>query len=144
MMSQTRIRSWLRHCATSRNVVGSVPDGVTGIFHWDNPSGHTMALGSTQPLREISTCDGGEGVYRRQVRRVDTLATFVCQLPWNLGSSNSWNPQGLSRDCVVFLPLLYIWPSSINVFMSCDFFTRTEMFMNFVWSNNGVLRAGLV
>ena len=26
-------RSWLRHCATSRKVTGSVPDGVTGIFH---------------------------------------------------------------------------------------------------------------
>ena len=29
----TRWRSWLRHCATNRNVVGSIPDGVTGIFH---------------------------------------------------------------------------------------------------------------
>jgi hypothetical protein len=26
-------RSWLRHCATNRNVAGSIPDGVTGIFH---------------------------------------------------------------------------------------------------------------
>ena len=24
----------LRHCATSRKVAGSIPDGVTGIFHW--------------------------------------------------------------------------------------------------------------
>jgi len=23
---------WLRHCATSRKVVGSIPDGVIGIF----------------------------------------------------------------------------------------------------------------
>jgi hypothetical protein len=23
----------LRHCATSRKVTGSIPDGVTGIFH---------------------------------------------------------------------------------------------------------------
>jgi hypothetical protein len=28
----TRWRSWLRHCGTNRNVAGSVPDGVTGIF----------------------------------------------------------------------------------------------------------------
>jgi hypothetical protein len=27
-------RSWLRHCATSRKVVGSIPDGVTGIFNF--------------------------------------------------------------------------------------------------------------
>ena len=26
-------RSWLRHCATSRKVAGSIPDGVTEIFH---------------------------------------------------------------------------------------------------------------
>jgi hypothetical protein len=25
-------RSWLRHCATSRKVAGSIPDGVVGIF----------------------------------------------------------------------------------------------------------------
>jgi len=29
----TRWRSWLRHCATSRKVAGSIPDGVVGIFH---------------------------------------------------------------------------------------------------------------
>ena len=32
-----------------------LPDGVIGIFHWHNPSGRTMALGSTQPLTEMST-----------------------------------------------------------------------------------------
>jgi len=26
-------RSWLRHCATSRKVAGSIPDGVIGFFH---------------------------------------------------------------------------------------------------------------
>jgi len=31
------------------------PDGVIGIFHWHNPSGRTMALGLTLPLREMST-----------------------------------------------------------------------------------------
>jgi hypothetical protein len=28
----TRWCSWLRHCATSRKVTGSIPDGVIGIF----------------------------------------------------------------------------------------------------------------
>ena len=28
----TRWRRWLRHCATCRKVVGSIPDGVNGIF----------------------------------------------------------------------------------------------------------------
>ena len=38
------------HCATSWKVAGLIPNGVTGIFHLCNPSGRTMALGSTQPL----------------------------------------------------------------------------------------------
>jgi hypothetical protein len=29
----TRWHSWLRHCAISRKVACSIPDGVTGIFH---------------------------------------------------------------------------------------------------------------
>jgi hypothetical protein len=43
----TRWRSWLRHCATNRNVAGSIPDG--------DRFGSTMALRSTQPLTEMST-----------------------------------------------------------------------------------------
>ena len=31
-MGGTRWRSWLRHCATSRKVAGSIPDGVIGFF----------------------------------------------------------------------------------------------------------------
>jgi hypothetical protein len=52
----TRWRSWLSHCATNRKVVGSSPDEVIGFFfNWRNPSSRTMALGSTQPLTEMST-----------------------------------------------------------------------------------------
>jgi len=45
---------WLRHYATNRQVAGSIPDGVIEIFHSHNPSGRTMALGSTQSLTEMS------------------------------------------------------------------------------------------
>jgi len=34
---------------------GSIPEGVTGIFHWHNPSYRTMALGSIQSVTETST-----------------------------------------------------------------------------------------
>jgi len=47
--------SWLRHCATSRKVEGSIHYGVTGSFHWHNTSGRTITLGLTQPLTEMST-----------------------------------------------------------------------------------------
>ena len=48
--------SWFRHSATSRKVTVSSPDGAsgisgTGICDRLNPSGRTMALGSTRPDR---------------------------------------------------------------------------------------------
>ena len=58
----TQWRNWLRHCATSRKVTGLIPNSVTGIFNWHNPSSCTMALGSTQPLTEMSTRNISWGV----------------------------------------------------------------------------------
>jgi len=55
LIGGTRWRSWLRDCATSWKVAGSLPDGVMGIFHWHNSSGRSLALGLTQPLTEMST-----------------------------------------------------------------------------------------
>jgi hypothetical protein len=53
-MKRTNL-SGLRHCARSRKVVGSIPDGVIGLFHWLNPSGRTVTLGVAQPVTEMST-----------------------------------------------------------------------------------------
>jgi hypothetical protein len=46
------LAQWLRHCATNRKFAWSIPDGVIGIFHWHNPSGRTMALGSASNRNE--------------------------------------------------------------------------------------------
>jgi hypothetical protein len=47
---------WLRHYATSQKVADRIP--MRWIFsNLPNPSGCTMALGSTQPLTEMSTRD---------------------------------------------------------------------------------------
>jgi hypothetical protein len=54
-LGATLWRSWLRRCATSRKITGSVPNAVIGTFHWLNPSGCTTVLGSTHPLLERST-----------------------------------------------------------------------------------------
>jgi elongation factor P hydroxylase len=37
------------HCATNWKVAGSISVDVIGVFYWINPSGRTVALGSTQP-----------------------------------------------------------------------------------------------
>jgi len=47
--------SWLRNCAIIWKVTASIPDGVTEIFYAHSPSGHTITLGSAQPLTEMST-----------------------------------------------------------------------------------------
>ena len=49
-------------CATSWKVVGSIPNGVSGIFHCHNPCGCTMGLGLTQPLTEMSNRNISWGV----------------------------------------------------------------------------------
>ena len=45
LIYKVKWRSWLSHCATSRKVAGPITYGVT----------ETVALGSTQPLTEMST-----------------------------------------------------------------------------------------
>jgi hypothetical protein len=50
---------------------------VIGFFNWPNPSSRTMALGSTQPLMEMSTRNlpGGKG---QPARKADNLAA-ICE-----------------------------------------------------------------
>ena len=67
-----RWRSWLKRCATSRKVAGLIPDGVIGKFNLRNPSGRTFALGSPQPVAEMSTRYISWGGVK--------AATFWCQL----------------------------------------------------------------
>ena len=50
------VAQWLRRCATSRTVPGSIPGGVTGDFFPRFPPTKPCALGSTQSLK-MSTRD---------------------------------------------------------------------------------------
>jgi hypothetical protein len=76
-----RLRSWLRHYVTNRNVAGSIPDGVTGICHWHNRFGRTMALRSTQPLTEMSTRNLSWGVKVLPPSCADCLQIWEPQPP---------------------------------------------------------------
>jgi hypothetical protein len=67
---------WLGKYATSRKVTGSIPDKVIEIFSWPNPSSRTMALGSTQPLTEMSTRNLSAGK-ERLTSKADNL-TAIC------------------------------------------------------------------
>ena len=100
---------WLRHCAISWKVSGSIPDGVIGVFHWHNPSGRTMALRSTQPLAGMITRNIS-WMERQPAHRADDLTTIMCWLSWNLGASTFWNPQDLSTPVQ---GLLYLYRSTL-------------------------------
>jgi hypothetical protein len=51
----TMVAQSLRYCATNQKVAGLIPDGVMEFVIDINPSDRTIALGSTQPLTEMST-----------------------------------------------------------------------------------------
>jgi len=55
-----------------------------------------MALGSTQPLTEMSTTNIPWGV-KGPVRRAKYLITFMCRLSRNMGASISWSITGLLK-----------------------------------------------
>jgi hypothetical protein len=93
----TSVAQWLRCCATNRVVAGSIPDGVIGIFHWHNPSNRTMALGSTQPLTEMSTrkiCWGKCG----RCLRLKSLPP-LCAVVMKSGNLNFLEPSGPLQAC---------------------------------------------
>jgi len=48
--------------AVGLKVAGSIPNGVTGIFHCHNLSARTMVLELTQPVTEMSTRNISWGV----------------------------------------------------------------------------------
>jgi hypothetical protein len=84
-------------------------------FHWHNPSGRTMALGSTQPLTEMCTRNLSWGVKAAGAYGWQP-ATYMCRVSWNLGASTSWNPKGLSRPVMgmLYLYLSYLQGSRVR------------------------------
>ena len=101
---------------TNRKVAGSIPAGVIGIFRWHNPSDRTMALGSTQPLTEMSTRSISWGVKAAGAYGWQPYHHPV-PLSWNLGTLTSWNPLGHSGPVMglIHLFLLSIEPKKKTV-----------------------------
>jgi hypothetical protein len=83
-----------------------VPDEVD-FFNLPNPSSRTMALGSTQPLTELSTRNLPGGKSGRRLG-LTSLPPSMSRMSENVGVSTSRNPKGLHclyRDNFT-LPLL--------------------------------------
>jgi len=129
------VGSRLRHCATSRNVLGSIPDGVIGIFHWHNPSSCTMALGSTQPLIEMSTRNISWWVKAVGAQRWQPYHLYVPTV-LKSGSLNLLEPSGHVQTCNgIALPLpLYALVGSVlhDLPISCTLIMYDEQYK--LWS----------
>jgi hypothetical protein len=50
-----KLINWEMHPLACLQFAGSIPDEVIEFFNLPNPSSRTMALGSTQPLTEVSS-----------------------------------------------------------------------------------------
>jgi hypothetical protein len=94
----------------SREVAGSIPDGVTGNFHRHNPSYRTMALGSTQPLTEMSTRNISWGVKAAGAYGWQPDHLYV-QIVLKSGNLNFLEPSGPLQACNRLLYLNFLEPS---------------------------------
>jgi len=104
----TAVAQWLRCCATNRNVAGSNPAGVIGIFHW-----HKILLIALWPWGRLSLYQkwvpgvfpGGKG---GRCVRLTTLPTS-CAVVTKSGNLNFLEPSGPVQACSgTALFLLYL------------------------------------
>jgi hypothetical protein len=87
-----RWRGWLRHCATSRKVAGSFPNGIIGNF---------------QPLTEMSTRNISFVIKAAGVQ-CDNLIIFTCRLSRISGRLKLLEPSGPVQACTGSTLPLYI------------------------------------
>jgi hypothetical protein len=68
----------------------SIPVEIIGFFNSPNPSSHTMSLGWTLPLREMSTTNlpSGKG---RPTRKADNITAMCEQIVYKM-----WQPRRLT------------------------------------------------
>jgi hypothetical protein len=116
VLGGTAVAQWLRYCATNRKVAGSIPDGDIAFFIDVNPSDRTMAVGSTQPLTEMSTRSISWG-WMRPVRKADNLTTILCRCHKIWEPLTSWNRLGHPRP-VTGLLYPYLVLRSIYVYLT--------------------------
>ena len=96
LVDWTAVAQWLR--CSNRKIALSIPAGVNGFFiDMKKPSDRTMALGSTQPVAEMSTESISCG-QRRPVRKSDNLPQSYAVVTKS-GKLKFLEPSGTLRVC---------------------------------------------
>jgi len=86
--------------------------GVILIFYWHNPSGCTVALGSTQPVTEMSTRSASWGVKVACMQgwQPNHLHVLIVLKSWNLNLFKPSGPvQGLLYLYMFFGVFTFLW-----------------------------------
>jgi hypothetical protein len=84
-----------------------------GIFHWHNPSGRTMSLGSTQPLTEMSTRNISWGLKAAGAYGWQTYHLHV-PIVLKSGSLNLLEPSGPVQVCNGIM-IWYIYLTAVGL-----------------------------
>jgi hypothetical protein len=101
---------WLRHCATSWKVLGSIP-GVTMVFSTASDSFMCPGVDSASK-NEYQVNSGGKGSW------CVSLTTYHLHAPMsrNWGALTSWNPVGLFRPVMGQLLHLHVYCKNVSHF----------------------------
>ena len=120
-------------------LAGSIPDGVIEISHWHTPSLYTMALGSTQPLTEMSTRNNSWGI-----KAAGGYGWQPCHIRmpivWKSGNLSLLEPSGIFQACRgITLPYTFILILFLLLLRKRIFFTTANCSVVLLVNKNNYL-----
>ena len=110
--------SWLRHCTASRKVTGLIPNGLTGIFHWQSFQLHCgpgvdLASSRNEYQKYFLGGKGCVGLTTLPLSCADHLEIWEPEPPGTLRAC-----PGMYRDCFTFYPCTYSSSKWLGVMIS--------------------------